>query len=111
MDKGSYVYEDNDTDIILFIYIKLSKDKLKRALPLSYNENTIGDCNYLLACFKNGFDYLSCGTYETILEMITKHNMVDIINNDYISISKYYKNLTINDYNHYLSFATKQLKI
>ena len=111
MNKGSYLYEDSDANIILFIYIKLSKDKLKHALPLSYDENTMEDCNYLFACFKNGFDYLGCGTYKNILEMITKHNMVDIINNDYISISKYYKNLTINDYNHYLSFATKQLEI
>ena len=43
--------------------------------------------------------------------MIKQHNMIDIINNDYISISKYYKNLTINVYNHYLSFAKQQLEI
>lgn len=109
-DKDVFIYYDsNYQDFILFLFIKLNQDQLKKALPISYTENP--DMEYLTAAFVNGSDYLAQNNYCNISKFIKHNNMISIFTNNYDFVSKIYPNLDEKTYHNYLSFSNEQLKI
>jgi len=109
-DKDALIfYDPKYEDFILFLYIKLTKDQLKKTLPISYIENL--NMEYLTAAFINGSDYLAQDNYSNISKSINNNNMISIITNNYDFISEIYPNLDEKTYNNYLSFSNDQFKI
>ena len=109
-DKDALIFYDHKyEDFILFLYIKLTKDQLKKTLPISYIENL--NMEYLTAAFINGSDYLAQDNYSNISKSINNNNMISIITNNYDFISEIYPNFDEKTYNNYLSFSNDQLKI
>ena len=77
-DRDGLIYQDNDGDIILVLYMKLSASKLRQALPLGYDPTKL-DHNYLVACFKQGMDYIGQSSWEQIEKMIDERNMHSLL--------------------------------
>jgi hypothetical protein len=112
-NNGAYIFKNRDNikntdDLDLLLYMKLTDEELKRALPISYNPNLINS-NYLAAIFHNGYDHLAQYSFETIKRIISEENMKSIIDNDYITIQSYFNKLSYETYIHYKEFANKQL--
>ena len=108
--KGAYIYrDDKDNDIILFMYFKMTEEKLKQTFPDSYNSESAHGSNYLITNFKNGKDYIGCGTMDNIKRFMNDTEMSDIIENNFETTQKIFNNLTEEQYNILLSFAEKTL--
>ena len=70
-EKGAYLFNKDNPH--LFLYMKLSKELLKIALPISYEED--GNKNYLTVIFEpNGTDYLAQSSLHS------EEEMFDILN-------------------------------
>lgn len=128
-EKGAYMYYDDNVDNddnnddnenengkthVLYLYLKLTKPELKRALPLSYvdpGEDSQNSKNYLNAIFVNGRDYLGQTSLEEVITNIKDKNMVNIITNDYEKVSLKLPNLTQQDFNNQVHFSQEQLEI
>ena len=106
VDRGGYLYK-TDNKINLFLYIKLNRDKLLRALPMDAMLGIPINHNYLIAHFVNDIDYLGHGTFTDVKLQIESMKMLNIYLpyatiNDNIS-------LTYDDYEHNYNFAVEQL--
>ena len=110
IDKDALIFYDSKyQNFILYLYIKLNKNQLKKALPISYLENSY--LGYLTAIFVNGSDYLSQDNYYNISEYIKHNNMISIFKNNYNFIKQIYPNFDKKTYNTYLYFSKEQFKI
>jgi len=107
-DRDAMIYQDNEEDIILVLYMKLTADKLQRALPIGYDPTKI-DHNYLVACFKQGMDYIGQSSWEQIETMIAEHNMLSLLTCEYDKLHEIYDDLTRDTYEELHGLATKQL--
>ena len=89
IEKGAYIFYDEDDNIDLFIFMKLSNQDLRKALPLLPPEE-IKDHNMLCCIFNNGVDYLGSGTENDVKSIIFKPGleMIDLLNNNFESIKK-----------------------
>ena len=107
-NKGAYIYFDNTSKTnVLFLYMKLSKQDLANALPISYKED---DKNtYLGALFINGQDYVGQTNHIDIIDNINTNNMTNILINNYNTVHDKLKNLDKLEFNNFVSFAKKQL--
>ena len=114
MEKGAFIgLSDNKDSIDLFIFINLSNEELRKALPILPPQE-IKDHNMLCCIFNNGVDYLGSGTEDDVKSIIFKPGleMIDLLNNNYESIKK--KGLPLLEkkvYESLLDFSKKQLKI
>ena len=75
-DKNGYFYEEQDGQICIFIYIKLSRVELAKALPMS--EPSELEKDYLVATFINGTDYIGSANLPEIKQRIIYHNMTQL---------------------------------
>jgi hypothetical protein len=105
-NSNGYVFL-NENKIYDYLYLKLSPEKLQKALPISY-ENDINK-SYLTAIFANGRDYLGQLSFEEIKEAVQKNNMVSILDNDYEYVKTCVPNLSLEDYEGKKTFFTNQL--
>ncbi len=122
-EKGAYMYYDdgdnnenneNGKTHVLYLYLKLTKSELKRALPLSYvdpGEDSQNSKNYFNAIFVNGRDYLGQTTLKEVITNIKDKNMVNILTNDYEKVSLKLPNLTQEYFNNQVHFSQEQLEI
>lgn len=108
-EKGAYIYRDIDNDIILFIYLKMTKEELKKALPQTYNEKTAGEENYLIANFKGKQNYMGCGTLENIKRFMDDTDVYNIIESDFEETKKVFNDLTEKQYKNLTAFINKTL--
>ena len=107
-DRDAMVYQDNEGDIILVLYMKLSGPKLRQALPIGY-DSTKADHNYLVACFKRGMDYIGQSSWEQIETMIAERSMLSLLTCGYGKLHEVYSDLTQETHAELLGLATKQL--
>ena len=105
-DKNGYIFEDKDKQIYIFIYIKLSRKELAKALPLSHPCEL--DKDYLCGTFINGVDYLGSANLPDIKETIKNNKMKNILTTPYSEITF---NITEEEYNSNIKFVKYQLDI
>lgn len=108
--QGAYLIAKNKSDTstpLLFIFLKLSKAKLERAIPLStYDKNT---CEYLGAFFENGMDYIAAQTKESIQETLNESVHVNLLESSYESCMAIFPTLTREQHERQLTFSKRQL--
>ena len=112
-NRGAYLLLDNtDSTLILFIYIKLSKNELISANP-GFDIDTYHTENrhYLSAFFKNGTDYIGASTSQEINNLISKKNSINLLTNTYQSCYEVFNQLTKEEYDRLTSFANEQLNV
>ncbi len=95
---------------VLYLYMKLSKEQLQRALVWDYHLNDTESNLYLNAFFVNGVDYLGQSTYQEVVDKINSNDMVDILNNTYATVVHKTKNLSAEEFNSNLHFSREQLR-
>ena len=110
--KGAYMFYDKKTDSnILYLYMKLSKEQLQKALVWDYCLNPAGTNLYLNAFFVKGMDYLGQSTYEEVVKKIESNGMVDILNSTYTTVVNKTRHLSLEEFNNQLHFSREQLDI
>ncbi len=106
--KGAYLYYDDMRKTnVLFLYMKLSKNKLKNALP---SDDIDPKNTYLTGSFVDGTDYIGQGSYKNIIEEINNRHMINILTKDYKEVHKTLQSLKISEFNDHVSFAKKQFE-
>lgn len=112
MEKGAYIFYDEDDNIDLFIFMKCTTEELHKALPINSSMGEIlENHDTLQAVFHKGADYLGSGSFEQIPELIEKMNCVDLINNSFeILKNNHFPTLTQKQYNNLVNFSKSQLK-
>ena len=106
--SNGYVFF-TDNKIYDFLYLKLSQEKLQKALPISYDKNI--NKSYLTVIFdNNGRDYLCQSSFKDIQESVDKMNMISLIDNDYRYVKTYIPNLSLTEYDIKKIFYKTQLK-
>ena len=112
-NQGGYIYYClENKSINLFIYKKLTRENLARALPLEpfhkFYEN-----EYLSAIFQDGTDYVGCTNFDDIKKVINEFNMFNLIDLSFENLKKNITNqngiLTKEIYDQYKEFALDQL--
>lgn len=108
--QGAYLIAKNKSDTskpLLFIFLKLPKYQLARALPLSaYDKDK---CDYLGAFFENGMDYISAQTRESIQETLNESVHVNLLKSSYESCLTVFPTLTREQHERQLTFSKRQL--
>ena len=108
-EKGAYIFQDEEGRIYRFLYFKLGEIEMKKALPLTYQEDS--ERNYLLVTFDpEGSDYLAQQSQEKMLEYIETNKMTNLLTTSWEEIKDNY-NITEIDYQNLVDFANEQLKI
>lgn len=113
MIKGAFIaLSENKDSIELFIFMKLTQDQLLEALPV-LNKEEVKNHNMLCCIFANGQDYLGSGTEEDVKNIINKQGMemIDLLNNNFETITKSLPLLDKKVYYSLLNFSKKQLNI
>ena len=96
--QDGLIFLDKNNNICDLIYLKLDSDNMKKALPISYNDDMNKD--YLLAIFDStGKDYLGQHDFTTIDKYINKVHAISLINNDYKNIKDKFPLLDESIYN------------
>ena len=113
-DKSAYLISKDKMDItssppLLFVYMKLSKLELKRALPMSYDDNKRSE--YLGAIFENGMDFVAPHTKESIQNLLNERENINLLDNNYETCLKTFPSLTEKQYTSQLEFSKTQLNI
>ena len=103
--KGAYIYKDQDNNTILFIYMKLTPQELKKSLPMS-NPLELSK-SYLIASFIDGQDYIGSINKPELELHIKQNKMINIITNTTNTNS----NIPKEQYNSLRQFAISQLKL
>lgn len=111
---GAYLIEEDNMDDrtgLLFIYMKLSKDILMGALPLSFNnENYENGSKYITVIFKDGRDYIGQNDLNKIKKTIGNvDKSVDLLNTNYLGCLEKFPNLSEESYDNQLRFSRNQL--
>ena len=112
MEKGAYIFYDEDDNIDLFIFMKCTTEELHKALPINSSMGEIlENHDTLQAVFHKGADYLGSGSLQQIPELIEKMNGVDLITNSFeILKNNHFPTLTQTQYNNLVNFSKSQLK-
>tara|TARA_B100001094_G_C18073155_1_gene741183 strand:+ start:193 stop:525 length:333 start_codon:yes stop_codon:yes gene_type:complete len=77
MNKNAYIFIDKYKNILTFIYAKLDKNALQKALPIFYQDDE--KKNYLVAFFdSDGRDYVGQLSKKEIDKEIKKLNMYSL---------------------------------
>ena len=104
-EKGAYLFNKDNPH--LFLYMKLSKELLKIALPISYKEDR--DKNYLTVIFEpNGVDYLAQSSLTDINNFHSKEEIFDILNKDKEECDM---NINTEKFNEWKEFSFQQLRL
>jgi hypothetical protein len=111
MDKGAYLYMDKNSEKYLYIFMKMSQEELKEALPISYDDVVMKDCTHLVVTFHEGSDYLGAASADDITLVIIQYNMINILENNYEKVKERFPSFTEEYYNDRVSFSKNQLKI
>ena len=103
------IFLDENNNICDLIYMKLDKDNMKKALPISYNNDV--NKNYLLVIFDStGRDYLGQHDFASIKNYIDKVQAISLIHNDYKNIKKRFPLLDDSIYNTKKTFFKSQFQ-
>lgn len=113
MEKGAYIFINSDNKIDLFIFMKVSKEQLKTALPINFDRGEIlENHDTLQVIFNNGADYLGSTNSEEVPKIIDNLNAVDLLNNNFSQLkNKGFITLTEREYNNMINFSKRQLQI
>jgi len=113
MEKGAYIFYDEQDNIDLLLFMKCSKEELNKALPVNAaNGEILNDHDTLQVIFHKGADYLGSGSLEKIPELINQLNAVNLINNNLSDLkNKGFLSLTETEYNKMKNFSKTQLQI
>ena len=112
MEKGALIYRNDNNQINLFLFSKESSEILEKALPCSYNKNTMAHHDTLCVIFENGFDYLGSNTLDNVYKLIDEKKMIDLLNLSFDQINlRGFNDLKFNHYCNLLNFSKEQLKI
>tara|TARA_B110000908_G_C10206145_1_gene427823 strand:- start:954 stop:1301 length:348 start_codon:yes stop_codon:yes gene_type:complete len=103
---GGYFIIDNG-DITTYVYTKISKEQMIRALPLSYDEKTYDDDKQYLVCIIKDVDYIGMATYDDIKNTLSSLHIIDILNTDYTNIPDI---ISKEKYDNTKQFITEQIK-
>ena len=107
-EKDAFIFEENN-EINFFLYIKLNRNELARALPISYVDDP--DKSYLVCIIDpDGRDFIGQSNKDEIQQNIRDKKMKNLFN-DYSKLQQSFSGLTIEQYNHFKKFAKKQLKL
>ena len=114
MDKnyGAYLIKDNENTEknLLFLYKKLSKQKMINALPISFDtKNYDNGAIYISAIFKDGSDYIGQNDFNNIDKLIKSNGGIDLLNTNYSICKNNFPNLTKKQYDRELIFSREQL--
>jgi len=99
----------NNNKIYDYLYLKLSPEKLKKALIISYKSDATKP--YLTVVFDDGRDYLGQSSYEDIKKIVKKMNMVSLIDNDYEYVKEKIPDLNQEEYESKKNFFMSQLDV
>ena len=111
MEKGAYIFFNDNDEIDLFIFMKCAIQDLHKALPMnSSNGEILENHDTIHAIFHNGADYLGSSSSDKIPELIQKINAVDLINNSFETLKNYFPALTKKHYKNLINFSKNQLK-
>ena len=119
--RGAFIFYNN-SNILTFLYKKMSEEELKRALPISYNssKSQFDSCKDKLECYitvffdENGRDYIGKSSKETIDNTIIRleiYQLSNLLDETYEEIKIKIPNLDSDFYNNQKTFAIEQLKI
>lgn len=112
MEKGAYIYRNDNNQINLFLFTQESSEVLEKALPCSYDKNTMSNHDTLCVIFENGFDYLGSNTIDNVYKLIYEKKMVDLLNLSYEQITlRGFNDLKSKKYHNLINFSKEQLKI
>ena len=111
MEKGAYIYYDEQDNIDLLLFMKCGKEDLHKALPMnSRNGEILNNHDTLQAIFHRGYDYLGSTSIKNIPELIEKLRAVDLINNNLSDLhNQGFLSLTESAYNNMKNFSKNQL--
>lgn len=102
MAEYRFVFLNEDNEINFLIYYKTDKYNIKKALPISYIEDS--DYNLLVAIFdESGRDFIGQSSETEINELKKDYNMISL-DNDYDTIINIIQNLTYDKYIHYKEY-------
>ena len=92
--KDTYLLINGSNEINLLLYFKLSLKQMKKAFPLSNDENDENiHKNYLTAVFdKDGNDYLGKFNEENLLNFINNLEHTTILEKEYTDLPKTFSN-------------------
>lgn len=110
-EKGAYLIQDQK-NIDLFLYIKLDKPKLSKALLIDFNEHDYEQNNkhYLSAYFKHGLDYIGQSNFIELQTILRNNTHIDLLNNTFETIQKVFPLFTFEQYTNQKAFVKDQLK-
>ena len=107
-EKDAYIYLNED-NINIFLYIKLTKERLQNAL-LTYVDTD--EKPYLCVFFDEDYrDYLGRGNEKEIKKMIEECSMKNILTTSYDELILSFNNLSRGLYEEIKSTCEKQLKL
>ena len=106
--NGAYLINDRDRHI-LFIYMKLSKDKLLDALPLTPDLES-SDSEYLTAVFQDGCDYIGHTNLQGIKSVLNTHLNINILENNFNKCKNVFPKLLFDEFNQLQKFSNEQIK-
>lgn len=90
MEKGVYYLLVKDRPL-LYLFTKLSKEKLSHALPLTKYDRD--KCGYLSAFFEDGVDFLGADSWETIEKNLNDHLHINLLENSYEKCCEVFPNI------------------
>ena len=108
-EKGAYIFGPNLDSLHRCIYLKLSPEELREALPISYQNDP--ELNYILAIFDpDGRDFLAQVSWEDIKIAIREYKMSNLLEEEFKDLTYKHGIDRITYQNSYL-FAKEQLSI
>lgn len=109
--QGAFVYNDENNNVDVFLYMIMENHELKELLPHDYDHTGIEDHNTLCMLIQQGKDYIASNNIERVLEIINENMMVSLLDNDYQQIlNKGIRNLESEHHEKMMKFVNNQLK-
>ena len=110
-NKDAYLLINGSNEINLLLYFKLSPEQMKKAFPLSNDEND-GNIykNYLTAVFdKDGNDYVGKFNEENLLHFIDNFEHTTILDKEYTDLPKTFSDkISIEEFKEKKNFCKEQ---
>ena len=104
-NMGAYIYQPRGGyDIVLFIYINVSADIMKKVIPDTYNSNRMLS-TYLCTTHYQKNKFIDQFNFAEVTEKIRASNMIDIINTDFNQLNIHCPALSHVLYTKYYSIA------
>ena len=102
--KDSYIYEDKNKNINLFIYMKSIPCNINY-YDYYKNDGKIDESKYFTITYKTGYDYPEQFSFIEIKNLIRIWKMKNIIKNNYETLKFYFPKLSRHQYNFYHIFT------